>query len=1350
MQKVFPEYYIGLDIGTNSIGWAVTDENYQILKFAGKNMWGSRIFEEAQTAAERRNKRTMRRRLQRRRWRLDLLNDIFEEELNKKDPNFLKIRINESKLQEDEREIKGLKGLFQDSSLSDTDYYKKYPTIFHLRKDLMDKPNDDIRLLYLAIHNIIKYRGNFLYEGELKLDDSFDLAITNFEEQLNEILQSSKSEMDDSDELELTPVNLSTDQKEEIRRIISSKLKRSEKKEALINFFKKEKVLQLNKNLIENATKALCGLSANFKTAFALDEDAKIEFSKGNYDDERSSNESKLGERILFIDSLKQLYDYSIICGFFDLKENSKDISISNAFIAKYEKYNRDLKNAKYILKKYSPSAHKSLRNNLTNFVKLLDKKIFANILSSEPNEEDIPLIENIISDIDNHNFLVKPRNTDNSVIPNQLHAAELKKILDTQAVAFPFLGNCDENGHSNKDKILSLCSFKIPYFVGPLNSNSQYSWCIRKAGKEKEKILPWTFNEIIDKEKSGKEFIERLTNDCTYLKGEPVLPRYSLLYQEFVLLNELNKVKVNGQYLDQECKDKIINELFKKQKKVTFKAFTKFLNAKYFHGDSVVVTGVVDQFNASLSSWVDLLNIISEEKIQSNREILDEAIRLITIYNEDTSLLIPALHKILGEAFSSAEIERISKLKYKGWGRLSKKLLDEVEFENTETGELSSVIQTLRENNNNFMELMTAPFTLHNEIVKLSDKNNDEITITYESVMDDLNVSPALKRSIWQCIKIIEEIRKVTKKDPKKIFVEVARGEDKTKKGKKTISRGEHILSLYKDIKGDEYKELKAELGAQKDKLSSSKRIYLYFTQLGKCMYSGEAIDLGQLFTNKYDVDHIYPRSKIKDDSLNNLVLVKSELNKKKSNMVIDSQTRKNMEGFWSYLKSKKLISSKKFEHLTTAELTPEIIAGFLNRQLVTTQYSTISLIRILEGIYNIKPVYVKAGLVSEFRKDVLNYIKSRSLNDLHHAKDAYLNIIVGNVYNSIYTNNPLLWVKEEKKANLDFIAYYNRFIFNREKTIRGKCIWKPEEHKKDILKFLGSKNIQCTVRPYMNSEALYNETIYSPKDQPKFSIKNGMTAEKYGGYKSEKPAYFILLEIENKKGKKQKRIDSIPLTLDKYRNNSEKYEKEVELYLRQKLKLEDGDRLKILIPKILKNTILKVDGYNYYLVGNNDKQLLLRSEPQLILAPAYERLFEQAARFAATNKTTVTFSDSINKVEDFTEERFKEDNWLVYQELKNKYENTLLKNRINWSSTNYIDEASFKELTILEQCKLLIQTAQGFNRSRDDIDLTIIGKGSRIGNAKIGKNQLDNKKSVSLIHKSICGLYEQEIRIK
>ena len=63
------EYYLGLDMGTNSIGWAVTDTEYNLMRAKGKDMWGIREFEEAKTAAERRSNRTARRRKQRITWR---------------------------------------------------------------------------------------------------------------------------------------------------------------------------------------------------------------------------------------------------------------------------------------------------------------------------------------------------------------------------------------------------------------------------------------------------------------------------------------------------------------------------------------------------------------------------------------------------------------------------------------------------------------------------------------------------------------------------------------------------------------------------------------------------------------------------------------------------------------------------------------------------------------------------------------------------------------------------------------------------------------------------------------------------------------------------------------------------------------------------------------------------------------------------------------------------------------------------------------------------------------------------------------------------------------------------------
>jgi len=62
-QKNTKKYYIGLDIGTDSVGYAVTDENYNLLKNRGEPMWGVTVFDAAIQGQERRSFRTARRRL---------------------------------------------------------------------------------------------------------------------------------------------------------------------------------------------------------------------------------------------------------------------------------------------------------------------------------------------------------------------------------------------------------------------------------------------------------------------------------------------------------------------------------------------------------------------------------------------------------------------------------------------------------------------------------------------------------------------------------------------------------------------------------------------------------------------------------------------------------------------------------------------------------------------------------------------------------------------------------------------------------------------------------------------------------------------------------------------------------------------------------------------------------------------------------------------------------------------------------------------------------------------------------------------------------------------------------------
>lgn len=168
------KYYVGLDIGTNSVGWAVTDENYKLYKCNSHKMWGVRLFDEAETAETRRGHRSSRRRLQRRNARIDLLQELFSEEIYKVDKGFYQ-RLEDSKFYIEDKSSPEKHTLFISDKYSDKEYYSDFPTIYHLRAALIKGEKEyDIRLVYLAIHHILKNRGHFLFEGD-KFDTSASL-----------------------------------------------------------------------------------------------------------------------------------------------------------------------------------------------------------------------------------------------------------------------------------------------------------------------------------------------------------------------------------------------------------------------------------------------------------------------------------------------------------------------------------------------------------------------------------------------------------------------------------------------------------------------------------------------------------------------------------------------------------------------------------------------------------------------------------------------------------------------------------------------------------------------------------------------------------------------------------------------------------------------------------------------------------------------------------------------------------------------------------------------------------------------------------------------------------------------
>lgn len=1106
--KKFEDYYLGLDLGTSSIGWAVTNEKYDILRFNKKFMWGTHLFDMGNTASERRIFRTSRRRLKRKKNRIELLQTLFSAEMSKKDFGFFQ-RLKESQYFIEDKTIKNKNTLFMDKNYTDQDYHMEYPTIYHLRKALIDNEESafEIRKLYLAISHILSHRGHFLFEGELSDNLDFDDIFNEFVKYLNE-------------ELNIDFKIKSSASLQAIKEILTDKtLNRTKKKEKLSELLEEEK----NK-IYQEIWKLLVGNEAKMSTIFDDKEyeEAKIAFSKGNYDEKEEEYESILGEKILFVQKAKAIYDWMLLQNI--LKE---DKYLSYSKVKLYDEHKKDLRILKEVLKKLDKKAYKEVfsENGLyENYVKKNGKEeLYKKIKSYFNNENTDEIVKNILNKIELDSFLPKQKIKDNGVIPRQVHQKELETILKNAEKYFKWLIEKDETGLSVSEKIMKIFKFKIPYYVGPLNSKSPFAWIERK---EYGKILPWNFENMVDMSKTAEEFIKRMTNKCTYLLGKDVIPKNSLLYTKYMVLNELNNLKIRGEKIQVDLKQKIYTELFQKNKKIGMRTLVEFLKSQNIVVTKTEITGIDGTFNTSLGSYIDMMKIFGEENIvkDSYKKMIEDIILWITLYGEEKKLIKSKIEEKYPEKVTPEEMKLILKLKYRDWSRLSKEFLTEIETMDEETGELISIIEMLWRKNENIMELLSYKYEYSDRIKEYN--GIKEKNMTYKDIVEELQVSPSVKKMIWRALVIVKEIKKVTKKSPKKIFIEMAR--DTQTEKKRTEKRKDKLLKLYKNIENDDsVKELEKNLKDKTNDDLKSRKLYLYYLQLGRCMYSGEIIRLEDLMNdNLYDIDHIYPQSKIKDDSFDNTVLVKKEYNSKKGDgYLFEFDWQKKQMNFWNILKEKEFISSDKYERLTrTEEFSDDELAGFISRQLVETRQATKILANLLKVIFgsDTRVIYVKAGLTSDFRQKFGIY-KFRELNDYHHAHDGYLNIITGNIYNTLFTDNPYNFIKDRKKINR---AYNLNKVFERENDV-----WNPNTMIPKVERYIYKIRPLFTRASYERKGKFYN-VQYVKKGKNLISKKNNLNTEKYGGYSGVENSYFVIY-LYKQKNKDIKKIDTIPVYL-------------------------------------------------------------------------------------------------------------------------------------------------------------------------------------------------------------------------
>ena len=700
---------------------------------------------------------------------------------------------------------------------------------------------------------------------------------------------------------------------------------------------------------------------------------------------------------------------------------------------------------------------------------------------------------------------------------------------------------------------------------------------------------------------------------------------------------------------------------------------------------DADAITGIDDHIKSDLRSHKDFADILTRT---GDRELVEDIIRHILVFGDDKKMLRRWL-RTHTDVLTEGDIKKISRLHYTDWGRLSKTFLTGI-YTAGEYGEAKNIMDMLRGTNNNLMQLLSDKyeFAAHAEAYRNENFGNNE---TLSDKLDELYISPAVRRSIRQTLRIVDEIVKLRKAAPAKIFVEVARDSSQKLKGKRTESRKDKLLELYKACKKDsqllaqmcisdaEMKDLTKHLESEEESHLRSERLYLYYTQFGRCMYSGEPMDLASVMRGeRYDRDHIFPRSRIKDDSLSNSVLVKNELNREKKNTYpIDDNIRQRMIPFWKLLKDKGLISEKKYSRLVrSTPLTTEELSDFIARQLVQTQQSTKALTALLKDRYgdNTRIVFSKAGNVSEFRQE-FDMIKCREVNDLHHAKDAYLNIVVGNVYDTRFTEQFFKNIQNEKysiKAETLFKKMDTPDAWNKKETI------------KMVQRYMKKNSVIVTHMPYEKNGKLFD---MSHKSAGKGQIrkKETLPIEKYGGYETQNIAYCFVVEFT--KGKKRVR-EIRPVLL--YRK--ELYEKNALQYCKKVLKL---DHPKIIYDKIQLNATLELDNKRLLLSGYAAKRdlLELKLTNQLFIDQKREQYVKLLSKYIMRCASSKDETLPISKFDGITQEQ----NLSLYDWFVAKSDHSIYPTFMKALHAHLSNgRAIFKGMPIKEQCELLLKILQ------------------------------------------------------
>lgn len=460
----------------------------------------------------------------------------------------------------------------------------------------------------------------------------------------------------------------------------------------------------------------------------------------------------------------------------------------------------------------------------------------------------------------------------------------------------------------------------------------------------------------------------------------------------------------------------------------------------------------------------------------------------------------------------------------------------------------------------------------------------------------------------------------------------------------------------------------------------------------------------------------------------------------------MISPDIQRRQKDWWTQLLNMGFISRKKYDRLTrTGDSSDEELAGFISRQLVETRQSSKAVSDLLHRLLpDSRIVPVKAGLTSQFRHQDLKVLKSRRVNDFHHAKDAYLNIVAGNVYDAKFTSNPRTWLKENRGKTYNLSCVFDFDVYRGKQKVWEAPAHNGEAKNENKEKYGGTIDlVRSTVKrndvlyteyTYCDKGVLFNATLVKKGRGAQIQLKSGLNTEKYGGYNSAKTSYFALIEFDGKKGERVRNVMEVPIYI------ANMLSQDPCAYIKYCSDVKKLKNVKVLRPCIKKNSLILVDGYPMRIRGANEDMLQFKNA----LQPVFTK-HEELIRCVEKYLDRKSDYEIVEKLDKITDEALIE----LYEDIAEKLNTVYAKRPSNQRKVMIDNEEAFIQLPLREKTVLINSS---LNMVRCDIetkaDLTGVGGSKYAGRMVVNKNTI-GKSRLILVNQSVTGLYETRIEM-